>query len=140
MTAAISLVPLATPAQAATSAWRSCSAVYADGVETPDLVATGGGNENFTGRNSLSNVNLYVKDTHADGHHVAVRLVTRQSDGSNHYWSWHHLYAGSGTDESWLTTASDSGGIRLVWREIALFEGSSRLTYCATASASNPSW
>ncbi|MGJ5751413.1 hypothetical protein [Streptomyces puniciscabiei] len=85
-------------------------------------------------------MSLYVKDTAADGHDVAVRLVTRRSNGTDHYWSWHHLYAGQGTDQTWNTTASDSGGIRLVWREVAVMEGGSVLNFCATQPQKNDMW
>jgi hypothetical protein len=92
----------------------------------------GGGNENIKNSTTLTDVNLSVKDTRADSHHVAIRLVTRRSNGTDHYWSWHSVYSGSGTHDSWLTTATDSGGIKLVWREIAVFEGDSKVGYCYT--------
>ncbi|WP_201051683.1 hypothetical protein [Streptomyces sp. MBT53] len=81
-----------------------------------------------------------MADTRADGHHVAIRLVTRKSDGSDHYWTWHHLYAGEGTSQTWDTTASDSAGIHTVWRQVGLFEGDSLITSCVTAGESNPLW
>ncbi|MGW3203447.1 hypothetical protein [Streptomyces sp. NPDC001135] len=106
----------------------------------PYIAATGGGSQTFTGKNSLDDVSLKVEDTAADGRNVAVRLVTRRSNGTDHYWSWHHLYAGQGTSQTWYTTASDPGGIRLVWREVAVFQGSSELSNCTTQPERNDIW
>ncbi|MFJ9709894.1 hypothetical protein [Streptomyces sp. NPDC101234] len=134
------LVLTTVSAQPAAAAWRGCTALWSDGFEAPHAAASGGGDQSYTGKNSLADVSLYVKDLRADGHHVAVRLVTRRSDGSNHYWSWHHLYAGEGTDQTWNTTATDSGGIHTVWRQIGIFEGDSLLNSCVTDGESNPQW
>lgn len=99
----------------------------------PTLGATGGGLESVKNSTTLTDVGLTVWDTSADGHHVGVRLVTRRSNGTNHYWSWHELYAGSGTHDSWKTSATDSGGIEKVWEEVAVFEGDSKLGSCTTS-------
>ncbi|MEV7033174.1 hypothetical protein AB0N99_23510 [Streptomyces sp. NPDC093272] len=127
----------ATPAQANTDAWRECSAVYLDGIHGPVTGASGGGNENLKNSTTLTDVNLTVKDTRADGHHVAIRLVTRRSDGTDHNWPWHGVYSGAATSDSWFTTATDSGGIKLVWREVAVFEGDSKLGSCVTTPQAN---
>ena len=126
----------ASPAQANTDAWEECSAVYPS-TQGVIVGAIGGGNEDMKSSTSLTNVNLYVKDTAADGYHVAVRLVTRRNNGSDHYWPWHNLYAGAGTHQSWYTNATDPGGIKLVWREIAVFQGSSERTLCITKPQAN---
>ncbi len=129
---AVGVLIAATPAQANTDAWEECSAPYLAGTSGVVIGAVGGGNENITSSTHLDDVQLYVKDTRADGHHVAIRLVTRRFNGTDHYWSWHHLYAGAGTSDSWLTSATDSGGIKLVWREIAVMEGDSIVGNCIT--------
>ncbi|MER6468622.1 hypothetical protein [Streptomyces collinus] len=133
----IGILIAATPAQANTDAWKECSAIYLDGTRGPAVGAVGGGNENTKNSTTLTEVNLYVKDTRADGHHVGIRLVTRRNNGTDHYWPWHKLYAGAGTTDSWYTTATDSGGIKLVWREVAVFEGDSNLGWCPTDPQAN---
>ncbi|MFI8227574.1 hypothetical protein ACIGDI_01975 [Streptomyces sp. NPDC085900] len=132
--ATASLLALATPAQA--GPLRSCSAWYLDGLDGAAVGATGGGSEQPSSRTHLDNVNLRVTDTRADGHHVAVRLVTRRSDGTDHYWAWHSVYSGANTSDSWDTSATDSGGIRLVWQEVGVFEGDSKLGSCYTQAYS----
>lgn len=127
----------ASPAQANTDAWEDCSALYLAGSNLAVVGAVGGGDENMKSSTSLTNVNLYVKDTRADGYHVGIRLVTRRNNGSDHYWAWHTLYAGAGTHQSWYTDATDSGGIKLVWREVAVFKGSSEVTSCITKPQAN---
>ncbi|MGW0551399.1 hypothetical protein [Streptomyces altiplanensis] len=142
--AAMTVLATSTAVQAedvGTRAYRSCAATYIPSFpEGLKAGAVGGGNQAYTGRNSLTDVSLSVSDTLADGHHVAVRLVTRRSNGSDHYWSWRRLYAGNGTSQTWTTTASDSGGIHLVFREVAVFEGSSMIANCITAPERNSFW
>lgn len=128
--AAATLLATTTPAQA--GPYRECSAIYLDGLSGPVAGAQGAGEERPTSRTHLEDVRLAVRDTRADGHHVRVRLVTRRSDGSDHAWPWHAVYSGAGTSDSWSTTATDSGGIRLIWHEVAVFEGDTRLGFCAT--------
>ena len=128
--AAALLLSLTTPAEA--GPYRDCSAFYYDGLEVGHFGATGAGEETLASRTYLSSVTLAVKDTRADGHHVRIRLVTRRNDGTNHYWPWHAVYSGAGTSDTWNTTASDSGGIRLIWHEVAVFEGDTKLGSCGT--------
>lgn len=119
-------------AHPAAAAEKDCSVL--DGIH---IVAKGGGDQTYTSRNSLKDVYLWVKDTAADGHHVAVRLVTRRADGSTHVWSWHHMYSGQDTEDSWYTTASDPGGIRRVWHEVATFEGDTEIFSCLSEGENN---
>jgi hypothetical protein len=125
---------LATTTPAAAAGVRTCNAWYPDGLSGPAVGAYGGGSETLASRNSLTDVYLTVTDKRADGHHVRIRLVTRRSDGTNHYWAWHAVHSGAGTFDSWVTTATDSGGIRLIWHEVAVFEGDSKLGSCTTAA------
>ncbi|MGW2488831.1 hypothetical protein ACWCV9_16695 [Streptomyces sp. NPDC001606] len=138
--AAAGLMVATLTAHPAAAAWQGCSVPWRKGINVPYLAATGGGDQTYTGKNSLDDVSLYVKDTAADGLHVAIRLVTRRSDGSDHYWSWHHLYSGGGTSQTWNTKASDTAGIRKVFREVGVFKGTSMLSACATPGEANPQW
>lgn len=127
--AVLGLLATATPAAAGPS--RFCGALIPDGFSVVQG-AYGGGSEHMASRTFLDDVSLYVKDTRADGHHVRIRLLTRRDDGTTHFWPWHAVYSGSGTSNSWSTTATDSGGIRLIQHEVAVFEGDTRLGTCVT--------
>jgi hypothetical protein len=79
----------------------------------------------------IVDVGLGVADTSADGHHVAVRLMTHDSGGDIRYWSWHHWSEGNDTSNTWYTTAQDSNsGIRDVGVQVGRFEGSTLLNSC----------
>ncbi|MER5891997.1 hypothetical protein [Streptomyces sp. NPDC001876] len=106
-------VPLAASPAAAAVTGTSCSAKGAFGQ----------GTWTWNGKNSIRGLNLTVTDTAADGHRVAIRLVTAGSDLDAHHWSWHHLYAGKGSSDTWSTTAEDSRGLKRVSIEAAVFEG-----------------
>ncbi|WP_327722087.1 hypothetical protein OG381_46860 [Streptomyces sp. NBC_00490] len=76
-------------------------------------------------------VELGVSDTSADSHHVAVRLITRDTNGDRHNWSWHHWYSGKDTGNTWNTTAQDTDkGIRDLGVQAAVFEGDHLLNSC----------
>lgn len=130
--AAASLLIMTTPAEA--GPYRTCKAIYG---AIPTIGGNGGGSEHAASKTYLDAVHLTVSDTNADGHHVAVRLVTRRNDGTDHFWSWHALYSGAGTGDSWDTTATDSAGIRLIYEEVGVFEGDSRLGGCVTTAYAN---
>jgi hypothetical protein len=106
-----------------------------------DLDAASGGRQgDWSSKYKLGYVGLYVRDNSADGHHVAVRLVTTQADGDQHYWSWHRHYDGNGTGEWWDSSATDSEGIKSMRFQVAVFEGDQRLGSCLTPSAGNPNY
>lgn len=127
--AVLGLLATATPATAGPS--RYCGALIGDGFSVVQG-AYGGGSENLVSRTFLDDVHLYVKDTRADGHHVRIRLMTRRNDGTTHFWPWRALYSGAGTSDSWSTTATDSGGIRLIQHQVAVYEGDTQLGSCVT--------
>ncbi|WP_351227592.1 hypothetical protein [Streptomyces sp. NPDC002133] len=102
--------------------------------------ATGGGTWNFASRTRLNPVTLTVQDRKADGMNVGVRLVTRKSNGTNHAWPWKRLHSGSGTSQSWGTSATDNGGIRLAWTQVGVFDGNTLKLMCETAEGTNLHW
>jgi hypothetical protein len=59
----------------------------------------------------LDPLSLYVRDYKADGYHVAVRLQTENKYGQWKTWSWHELYGGYGSEQTWNTYAYDSAWI-----------------------------
>ncbi|MDQ0601747.1 hypothetical protein QF037_006092 [Streptomyces canus] len=71
-----------------------------------------------------------MRDTEADGRHVAVRLMSQESDGDIVMWRWHHYYGGSGDGNEWRTYASSSEGIRRVKVQAAVFEGDTQIRQC----------
>ncbi|WP_326721636.1 hypothetical protein OHT59_21595 [Streptomyces sp. NBC_00243] len=81
-------------------------------------------------------VSLAVSDSLADGHHVAVRLVTvGQTDDDVTYFPWHHYYGGQGGATAWETSATTARPIAGFRLEAARFEGSTLLNYCAAKAA-----
>jgi hypothetical protein len=73
---------------------------------------------------------LHVNDTAADGHHAAIRFVSKNNAGTTKTWSWHHIYGGKGDTGVWSTYAEDPGGIAAVTVDVGVFEGDDWLTYC----------
>ena len=67
----------------------------------------------------------WVKDTSADGHNVAIQLISSNGDGAPPTpWPWHHNYNGNGSTLSFTTHASTSGGqLRYIGAHVAVFEG-----------------
>jgi hypothetical protein len=135
---AASVAALAIPVAASPAA----AADYHDNCWTGGALAgaNGAGQWNYASRTKLDPLTLRVEDIRADSHSVGVRLVTRRSNGTDHVWSWHRLYAGSGNSESWGTSASDSAGIRKAWVQVGVFEGNSLVESCVTSFGTNPRW
>ncbi|MGW1889891.1 hypothetical protein ACWCP6_06430 [Streptomyces sp. NPDC002004] len=67
---------------------------------------------------------LGVKDMASDGHHPAVRFVTKDYNGHPKYWSWHHNYDNAPNWKYWTTEASYNGGMFAWTVEVANFDGS----------------
>ncbi|SFX17475.1 hypothetical protein SAMN02787144_1001797 [Streptomyces atratus] len=129
--------------QLAASPASATSANYDEGCFTGSVLmagASGGGKWDFESKTRLNPMTLSVSDRRADGHHVAVGLVTRRSNGTDHAWPLHHLYAGSGTSQSFGTSASDAGGIRQAWVQVFVLEGNKVLEACVTPKANNLHW
>jgi len=138
-TGALAVAVSVLSAGTAQAADRVCGAVEPGTISDPiPIGATGGVDEGFSSRTQLTDVDLHVTDTLADGHHVGVRLVTTRPDGSLHYWTWHELFAGNGSSQAWHTTATDSAGIQRVQAEVAVMEGSSIVGHCTTSAEDNP--
>jgi hypothetical protein len=123
-------VPLAASPAAAYEAGSSCDVKYAGASGISPVQGHLVGSWNWSGGNALTSVHLEAKDTYADGLNPAVRLVTKQRDGDTHYWSWHHNTKGSGTTDSWNTSATDTQGITSAWVEGGLFDGDKLVGVC----------
>ncbi|MFF3884798.1 hypothetical protein [Streptomyces sp. NPDC001914] len=67
----------------------------------------------------------WVKDTAADGHHVAIQLLSTDGSSNNNYpWPWHHEYDGKGAVLPIDTYASNPDGwLRYVGVRVAVWEG-----------------
>ncbi|NUR67272.1 MAG: hypothetical protein HOQ47_16070 [Streptomyces sp.] len=110
-------------------------AIFATTTVTNASAASGGaacstngasGSMTFTNwSNDHVDISGWVKDTAADGHHVAIRLVS--TDGGSPVevkWPWRHEYDGNGSKLSFTTYASDSNGmLRFVGVRVAVMEG-----------------
>ncbi|MGW9300720.1 hypothetical protein ACWHA3_07800 [Streptomyces cyaneofuscatus] len=75
-------------------------------------------------------IDLGVKDRLADGHHVAVRLITVDTGDRTKYWTWRHWYEGNNTGHTYYTTAQLDSGISKVGVQVGRFEGSTLLNSC----------
>ncbi|MFJ5175215.1 hypothetical protein ACIP68_15390 [Streptomyces griseoviridis] len=95
--------------------------------------AVGSWSGSWASSTRIDPLSLYVADVSADGHHPAVRLITRNNAGAIKSWSWHHIYGGNGDAKVWNTFASDSNGIAAATVEVAVFEGDDWLVadYCS---------
>lgn len=108
-----------TNASAATSA--GCSVTGASGSLT------------FTNWSSHHvDISGWIKDTAADGHHVAIRFTS--VDGYTGWvteWPWHSNYNGNGTTVSFTTYANSSGdALDYIGAQVAVIEGSTIVRYC----------
>lgn len=102
--AAGALIPLTTGvARADDQGVSSCSIAYGGGYVK--------GGFQWSNGTTLPWVHLTAQDLSEDGFAPAIRLVTERSDGSTHYWPWHHNDKGNGTTGTLDTSATDSGGI-----------------------------
>ncbi|MGW2821493.1 hypothetical protein ACWC24_10870 [Streptomyces sp. NPDC001443] len=110
----------ATPASAS-NVFVSCSTTGANG----DVSVS-----NFDGATDTIVLSLGARDTSADGHHVRVRLITKNQAGTIKYWAWHANYNGAGSTQSWDTYAHDESGIFDVGVQAARFEGDTLLNSC----------
>jgi len=77
-----------------------------------------------------SDISGWVTDNAADGHHVAIRLISNDTRNTK-YWPWRHEYGGSGTTLIFETYVSDSGGdLNYLGAQVAVMEGSSVVRSC----------
>ena len=118
-------------------------AIFATTTVTNASAASGGAACSVTGASgSLTFTNWtanhvdisgWVKDTAADGHHVAIRLFS--VDGGTGWvtdWPWHSEYDGNGSTTSFTTYASPSGDdLDYIGAQVAVIEGSTIVRSCS---------
>lgn len=126
--ACLSIPLVASPAAADEMATGSCTATGAYGAYTGFFVSA----------TKVSPLRLRVDDTAADGHHVAVRLVTVEADGDHKAWSWHHFYGTTGESTTFDTSASSTNGIAAVRVQAGAFEGNSLESICSSPLKYSP--
>ncbi|WP_406732046.1 hypothetical protein [Streptomyces sp. NBC_01794] len=134
--AALAIPITATPASAA-SYEQAC---FVPGGFGDVFSAKGSGSWDWAGKYDLKPVEMSLTDMASDGHHVAIRLVTKRANGSNTGWTWRHNYDGKGRTITYGTYAHDAAGILGGYFEVATYEGSTQLNSCTTNYAKNPSW
>ncbi|MFI6355942.1 hypothetical protein ACIBJF_25460 [Streptomyces sp. NPDC050743] len=117
-------------------------AIFATTTVTNASAASGGAACSVTGASgSLTFTNWtahhvdisgWVKDTAADGHHVAIRLVSIDSStGWVNEWPWHSEYGGNGATTSFTTYASPPGdALDYIGAQVAVIEGSTIVRSC----------
>ncbi|MFG3205957.1 hypothetical protein [Streptomyces sp. NPDC048192] len=117
-------------------------AIFAAPTVTNASAASGGAACSVTGASgsltftnwSATHVDIsgWVKDTAADGHHVAIRLVSiDESTGWVTEWPWHSDYDGNGSTLSFATYASPTADhLDYIGAEVAVIEGSTVVRSC----------
>lgn len=118
-------------------------AIFATTTVTNASAASGGAACSVTGASgSLTFTNWtprhvdisgWVKDTAADGHHVAIRLVSiDDSTGWVTEWPWHSEYDGNGQTLSFSTYANPTGDdLDYVGAQVAVIEGGTIVRACS---------
>src|SRR5215813_12522084 len=91
-------IGISSSAYAADPVYRGCTTTGASGLLRIS---------NWDNPGSTVGIHMEISDTAADGHHVRMRFVSKQTDGKVHYWEWHKNTGGTGTI-TYNTTASDS--------------------------------
>jgi hypothetical protein len=110
-----------------TNANAAASATYTAACSTTGA----NGSLTFTNPTALyTPINGWVNDNAADGHHVAIRFISNDTNTTK-YWPWHHEYNGKGSSLVVTTSATDSsGGLNYLGVQVATMEGSSVLHIC----------
>ncbi|MFF4984431.1 hypothetical protein ACFY3O_30860 [Streptomyces sp. NPDC001046] len=85
---------------------------------------------NWTDPGAKVKLTFYLTDTLADGHHVRIRLVSKQYDGTRKNWPWRKNFDGKGDTKTWDTTADDDRGLHEIGVQVARFEGDQLLNSC----------
>ncbi|MFJ5225477.1 hypothetical protein [Streptomyces sp. NPDC088400] len=122
-------------AAAITLTLTASGTAQADGFEGTLACSTTGAKgsiyyNNWHGPDATINMSISLNDTAADGHHVRVRFLSKNTFGTTKYWAWRSITGGSGTGNAWYTTASDSGGLFDIGVQVARFEGDQMLNSC----------
>jgi hypothetical protein len=121
-------------------------AIFATTTVTNASAASGGAACSVTGASgsltftnwSAHHVDIsgWVKDTAADGHHVAIRLYS--VDGGTGWvtdWPWHSEYDGNGSTLSFTTYASPSGdALDYIGAQVAVMEGNTIVRTCSNSA------
>ncbi|WP_143658498.1 hypothetical protein [Streptomyces sp. Tue6028] len=117
-------------------------AIFAATTVTNASAASGGAACSVTGASGTlaftnwtsSHVDIsgWVKDTAADGHHVAIRLVSiDEGTGWVTEWPWHSEYDGNGSTNSFTTYASPTTeDLDYIGAQVAVIEGSTIVRSC----------
>jgi hypothetical protein len=85
---------------------------------------------NWTDPGAKVVLDIGLRDTKADDHHVRIRILSEQHNGKIVYWPWRKHMGGAGTGEQWGTTASDDAGLFEMGVQVARFEGDKMLNSC----------
>ncbi|GEJ98319.1 hypothetical protein ACWDU8_14300 [Streptomyces sp. NPDC003388] len=112
-------------------------AIFAAATVTNASAASGGAScstNGATGSMTFTNwsdnyvdISGWVKDTAADGHHVAIQFISSSGGGGIEnlvHWPWRHEYGGNGSTLSFTTHASTSdNSLRYAGVHVAVWEG-----------------
>ncbi|MEW1866547.1 hypothetical protein OG896_20780 [Streptomyces sp. NBC_00669] len=78
------------------------------------------------------NVEIELKDTLADGHHVQIRFMSKGPGlATTTLYQWHSVTSGNGTAGDWVSSATDPNGMYDMGVTVARFEGADQLNACS---------
>ncbi|MFF8358434.1 hypothetical protein ACF063_33790 [Streptomyces chartreusis] len=126
----LSVTSVAAVAIFATTTVTNASA--ASGVAACSVTGASGSATFTNWTSDYVDISGWVKDTAADGHHVAIRF--RSMDGGTGWvtdWSWRHEYDGNGAVTSFSTYARPTGDdLDYIGVQVAVMEGSTIVRSC----------
>ncbi|MET7286094.1 hypothetical protein [Streptomyces sp. NPDC005573] len=125
----LSVTGVAAAAIFATTTVADASAATSAGCS----VTGASGSLSFTNWSSRHvDISGWVKDTSADGYHVAIRFISvDDSSGWVTEWPWHSNYSGNGTTVSFSTYASPTvDTLDYIGAEVAVMNGSKIVRTC----------
>ncbi|WP_406269825.1 hypothetical protein OHT93_17220 [Streptomyces sp. NBC_00191] len=86
---------------------------------------------NYHGPDAKVAIKFNLSDTASDGHHVRIRFISKNVNGTIKYWAWRSNLDGAHTTKYWSTTAADSSGLFDIGVQVARFKGNTVLNACA---------
>lgn len=109
------------PAHAVDASNRACSTTEAAGSIKV---------ENWTGPDATVKIHFKLTNHLTHGHNARIRLVSKETGDKLKTWPWHRNVGGSGTTNTWASTASDDRGLFEIGVQVARFSGDTFLNSC----------
>ncbi|MGW3203032.1 hypothetical protein [Streptomyces sp. NPDC001135] len=102
--------------------------------------AQGSGTFRYDGHYIAPQIYLTVADTNKDGHSVGIRVQSLTPDRKVTSYSWHKVYTGASTEQTWPTSLQDNRGIWALRVQVCVFEGDRTLGCDESSWDGNPNY